>query len=146
MTSRRSIRLFAGFALSAALIGASSLTVHAAAPDAVSDNALGVAFTTIPSGWQVAPAGQYMPGSIGLLTPNGEASVSVQPLGTADTANPIAAATAAADELIAQSNSPTPVTLSPVTVAGIQGVQLNSMPGPTKGSYRNKVVKCIHIP
>jgi len=102
-------------------------------PDAVADHTLGVAFTSLPSGWSVAPPGQYTPGTVGLITMrNGESDVrlSVQPLRTTDTSDEAAAANAAADKLTQESNSSTPIKRTYFTVAGSQGIMLEGMPGP----------------
>lgn len=108
--------------------------IHAATPSfAVSDKALGVSFSTLPAGWSLAPPGQYTPGTVALITTsNGESDVklSVQPLGSGDTNNELAAATAEADKLVQAVSNPTTVMRTPVSVAEARGIMLTGMPGP----------------
>lgn len=120
----------------AAVLASGVLTASAdaqGAPPAVTDKALGVEFTTLPSGWFLASPGVYTPGTIGLVTLQSDGQydvkLSVQPLGIGDTHDELAAAQTAADKVVKASNSPTPITRTPISLAGARGVKLEGMPG-----------------
>lgn len=128
------VRLAAGMIIltGVALSGQTHAQTIAAA---VADGSLGVSFSSLPSGWFFAAPGVYTPGTIGLVTlrSNREYDVrlSVQPLGTGDTHDEIAADQTAADKVVKASNSSTPITRTPVTLAGAHGVMLEGIPGPS---------------
>ncbi len=125
---------FRGITCTAILVAlATSNSAHAqSTPDAVTQSALGIALTTLPSGLSVAAPGEYMPGAIDLVTTDNhgdELRFAVAPLGTADTSDEIAAATTAANALVQDSNSPISVARTSILVAGVQGVMLQGLPG-----------------
>ncbi len=116
-------------------IGASLPTRAQTSSNQVQDNALGIAFTTLPPGWSVAPAGEFASNMIALVkTVNGQVEpvLGVGPLGTRNTSDERAASHAAAQEKVSKDTlgMNANVTQASITLAGSSGVMLQGMPGP----------------
>ena len=75
-----------------------SMSATTVSTDSISDSALGVAFTHLPSGWSVSPSGLYSSNALTLVAGN-DLRLSVQPVSLSDTTSVASAETAAVRQL-----------------------------------------------